>query len=111
MSILPIRGPARAYYQRLSGDYTKVASTGKLTLTASELAFRSRIGRDVTIALRDITGVRAQKIRRFHIGGTHAQLIVATAQGEIGFLLADPEGWADVVRGALAPERSADTPD
>lgn len=99
----PIRGPERAYYQRLSGQYSKVASNGALTLTASEVAFRSRIGRNITVALREITDVRTQKIRRFHIGGPDAQLVVATALGEIGFLLKDPEGWADAVRGQLAP--------
>jgi hypothetical protein len=36
--------------------------------------------------------VRAQKIRRFHIGGADAQFVVATGRGEIGFLLKDPEG-------------------
>jgi hypothetical protein len=46
-----------------------------------------------------ITDVRAQKIRRFHIGGADAQLVVVTALGEIGFILKDPEGWAEVVRG------------
>jgi hypothetical protein len=83
-----------------------VTSTGTLTLTASELSFRSRIGRDVTVAVSDITDVRAQKIRRSHIGGADAQLVVDTARGEIGFLLKDPEGWAEVVRGQLAPRRS-----
>jgi hypothetical protein len=82
-----------------------VASTGTLTLTASELAVRSRIGRDVTVAVSDITDVRAQEIRRFHIGGANAQLAVETARGEIGFLLKDPAGWAEVVRGQLAPRR------
>ena len=102
-----IRGPERAYYQRLSGNYSKVASTGSLTLTGSEVAFRSRIGRDVTVALAEITEVRAQKIRRFHIGGADAQLVVATALGEIGFLLKDPDGWAYAVRKQLAPDANA----
>jgi hypothetical protein len=105
----PIRGPERAYCQRLRGDYTKVASTGALTLTASELAFHSRIGRDVTVALRDITDVRAQRIRRFHIGGADAQLVIVTALGEIGFVVKDPEGWADIVRGQLALGRAPGT--
>jgi hypothetical protein len=97
----PIRGPERAYYQRLRGEFSKVASTGRLTLMTSELVFESRIGRDVTITLADITDVRAQKIRRFHIGGAGAQFVVATARGEIGFLLKDPEGWAEAVRGTV----------
>jgi hypothetical protein len=97
-----VRGPERAYYQRLSGGFSGMASNGSLTLTGSEVVFRSRIGRDVTVALRDITGVRAQRIKRFHIGGAGAQLVVATAQGEIGFLLEDPEGWADAVLAQLA---------
>ena len=32
-----VRGPQRAYYQRLCGDYSKVSSNGKLTLTETEL--------------------------------------------------------------------------
>lgn len=103
----PLRGPDRAYFQRLSGDYSKVASTGTLTLTASELAFDSRIGRDVTVALADIVDVRAQKIRRFHIGGADAQLVVQTSRGEIGFLLKDPEGWAEAVRAGLTAHARA----
>jgi hypothetical protein len=106
----PIRGPERAYYQRLTGEYSKVSSNGTLTLTTSELAFRSRIGRDVTVPVRDITDVRAQKIRRFHIGGADAQLVIVTALGEIGFLLKDPEGWAGVVHGQLASEPPGDPP-
>jgi hypothetical protein len=101
MANQPVRGPERAYYQRLSGQYSKVASNGRLTLTASELAFLSRIGRDVSVALSEVTDVRAQKIKRFHIGGADAQLVIATALGEIGFFVKDPEGWARAVRGQL----------
>jgi len=96
-----IRGPERAYYQRLAGAYSQVASNGALTLTATEVAFRSRIGSDVTIALRDVTGVRAQKIKRFHLGGADTQLVVATTRGEVGFLLKDPQGWVDVIQAQL----------
>jgi hypothetical protein len=51
--------------------------------------------------IRGGTDVRAQKIRRFHIGGADAQLIVETASGQIGFLIKDREGWAEMVQGRL----------
>jgi hypothetical protein len=97
----PIRGPERAYYQRLSGDYTIAASNGALSLTSAEIAFRTRFGRDVTVALGEVTDVRAQRFRQFHLFGADAQLVVATARGEIGFMLKDPQGWADAVRSQL----------
>ena len=104
----PIRGPERAYYQRLRGDYTVVASNGALTLTTSTVAFvanvvfRIRFGRDVTVALSEITDVRAQKLQRGYRYGADGRLVVTTKVGEIGFLLKDPEGWADAVRGQIS---------
>jgi len=106
----PIRGPERAYFQRLRGNYSKVSSTGTLTLTVSELAFNSRIGRELTVALADITAVHTQKIKRFHIGGADAQLVVETARGQIGFLLKDPEGWERDVVHLRAAQQPPDDP-
>jgi hypothetical protein len=97
----PLRGPERAYYQRLRGDFSKVASTGKLSLTPTDLVFDSTIGTDVTVPLRDVLDVRDQKIGRFHIGGHDSQLVIATRSGEIGFLLSDPAGWAGAVQAQL----------
>jgi hypothetical protein len=101
MTDQPLRGPERAYYQRLSGAYSKVASNGQLTLTASELAFRSRIARDLSVPLGEIADVRAQEIKRFHIGGADARLVIATAAGEVGFLVKDSEEWAGAVQAQL----------
>lgn len=103
-----LRGPERAYFQRLSGDYSKVSSNGKLTLTGTHVVFDSRIGTDVSVPLQDVTEVRDQKIRRFHIGGHDSQLVIATRSGEIGFLLKDPAGWADAIHAQL-PSARADT--
>jgi hypothetical protein len=97
----PLRGPERAYYQRLSGDYSKVASNGKLTLTATHVIFSSVIGASVSVPLRDVSDVRDQKIRRFHVGGHDSQLVIATRSGEIGFLLKDPAAWAGAIRAHL----------
>jgi hypothetical protein len=98
-----IRGPARAYYQRLTGDHSKVSSTGKLLLTATQLCFDSAIGTDVAVPLQDVVEVRDQKIRRFHVGGHDTQLVIATRSGEIGFLVADTAAWAAAVRVQLPP--------
>ncbi len=102
----PLRGPERAYYQRLAGEYSKVASTGRLLLTASRLAFTSSIGRDVAVPLEAVVDARDQKIRRFHIGGHSTQLVIATATGEIGFLVSDSAAWAAAVR-AACPQLSS----
>jgi hypothetical protein len=101
----PLRGPERAYCQRLAGDYSMVSSNGKLTLSATHLSFSSRIGVSVSVPLADVTEVRDQKIRRFHLAGHDSQLVIATRSGEIGFLVADPAGWAGAVRGQLAVAR------
>jgi hypothetical protein len=45
--------------------------------------------------------VRAQEIKRFHIGGADAQLVIATAAGEVGFLVKDSEEWAGAVQAQL----------
>ena len=97
-----LRGPERAYFQRLTGDYyTKVSSTGKLTLTATHVVFNSIIGASVSVPLADVAEVRDQKIRRFHVRGHDSQLVLATRSGEIGFLVADPAAWAGAIRGQL----------
>ncbi len=102
-----VRGPERAYYQRLRGyswhgGYTKVASNGELTLTTSAVVFRSRIGRVVTVALHEISDVRARAIGRSVIHApiyvARTQLVVSTTLGEVGFNVKDAEGWADAVR-------------
>ena len=96
-----LRGPERAYYQRLAGDYSKVSSNGKLTLTVTHLIFTSFIGASVSVPLADVAEVRDQKIRRFHVRGHDSQLVLATRSGEIGFLVADPAAWAGAIRGQL----------
>ena len=96
-----MRGPERAYYQRLAGDYAKVSSNGKLTLTATHVVFNSIIGASVWVPLADVAEVRDQKIRRFHVRGHDSQLVLATRSGEIGFLVADPAAWAGAIRGQL----------
>ena len=96
-----LRGPERAYYQRLAGDYSKVSSNGKLTLTMTHLIFTSFIGASVSVPLADVAEVRDQKIRRFHVRGHDSQLVLATRSGEIGFLVADPAAWAGAIRGQL----------
>lgn len=96
-----VRGPQGAYYQRLRGEFTKVASNGTLTLTQTQLVFQSRIGKGVTVPMADITDVRDQPIRRFHLMGHDTQLVIATQAGEIGFLLDDSAGWASTVRSQL----------
>lgn len=97
----PLRGPQRAYFQRLSGDYPKVSSTGRLTLTATHVVFSSVIGVSVSVPLTDVAQARDQEIRRFHVGGHDSQLVISTASGEIGFLLKDPAGWAAAIGGQL----------
>ena len=96
-----LRGPERAYYQRLAGAYSMVSSNGKLTLTVTHVVFDSIIGVDVSVPLADVAEVRDQKIRRFHLMGHDSQLVIATRAGEIGFLLADPAAWAGAIRGQL----------
>lgn len=96
-----LRGPERAYYQRLTGDYSRVSSNGKLTLTMTHVVFSSSIGAGVAVPLADVEDVRDQKIRRFHVGGHDSQLVIATQSGEIGFLVADPASWAGAIRGQL----------
>src|SRR5690349_1649323 len=90
----PLRGPDRAYYQRLAGDFSKVSSNGTLTLTATHLIFASRIGVSLTLPLADMQQVRDQEIRRFHLFGHDSQLVIQTRAGQAGFLLKDPAGWA-----------------
>jgi hypothetical protein len=97
----PLRGPERAYYQRLAGDYSKVSSNGKLALTRTHVIFSSVIGASVSVPLQDVADVRDQRIRRFHVAGHDSQLVIATRSGEIGFLLKDPAAWADAIRGQL----------
>src|SRR5215472_6899655 len=96
-----LRGPERAYYQRLAGDYSKVSSNGKLTLTVTHVVFNSVIDVDVSVPLQDVVEVRDQEIRRFHVRGHDSQLVIATRSGEIGFLVADPAAWASAIRGQL----------
>ena len=96
-----MRGPERAYYQRLAGDYSMVSSNGKLALTMTHLIFTSFIGASVSVPLADVAEVRDQKIRRFHVRGHDSQLVLATRSGEIGFLVADPAAWAGAIRGQL----------
>ena len=96
-----LRGPERAYYQRLAGDYSKVSSNGKLTLTATHVVFNSIIGASVSVPLADVAEVRDQQIRRFHVRGHDSQLVLATRSGEIGFLVADPAAWAGAIHGQL----------
>ena len=96
-----LRGPERAYYQRLAGDYSKVSSNGKLTLTGTHVVFDSVIGVDVAVPLQDVAEVRDQKIRRFHVAGHDSQLVIATRSGDIGFLVEDPAAWAGAIRGQL----------
>ena len=69
-----LRGPERAYYQRLAGDYSMVSSNGKLTLTVTHVVFTSFIGASVSVPLADVAEVRDQKIRRFHVRGHDSQL-------------------------------------
>ena len=111
-----VRGPERAYYQRLAGDYSQVSRNGKLTLTATHVLFTSVIGADAAVPLQDVHEVRNQKIRRFHVGGHDSQLVIATRSGEIGFLVADPAAWAGAIRDRLPaaerlPPRSPPIPD
>src|SRR5215469_7145367 len=101
-----LRGPERAYYQRLAGDYSKVSSNGKLTLTMTHVIFNSVIGVDVSVPLQDVVEARDQKIRRFHVRGHDSQLVIATRSGEIGFLVADPSAWAAAVQGQLPAGRT-----
>ena len=96
-----LRGPGRAYYQRLAGDYSKVSSNGKLTLTVTHVIFNSVIDVDVSVPLQDVVEVRDQEIRRFHVRGHDSQLVIATRSGEIGFLVTDPAAWAGTVQGQL----------
>jgi len=96
-----LRGPERAYYQRLAGDYSKVSSNGKLTLTGTHVVFDSVIGVDVAVPLEDVAEVRDQKIHRFHVAGHDSQLVIATRSGDIGFLVKDPAAWAGAIRGQL----------
>jgi hypothetical protein len=98
----PLRGPARAYYQRLAGDFSKVSSNGTLTLTATHLIFASRIGTSLTLPLADVQEVRDQEIRRFHLFGHDSQLVIQTRSGQAGFLLKDPAGWAAAVGSQLS---------
>ena len=97
----PLRGPERAYFQRLAGDYPPVSSNGRLTLTATHLIFTSVIGTDVSVPLRDVEAARQQQIRRFHRGGHDSQLVIATRSGQIGFLVSDPAAWAGAIRDQL----------
>jgi hypothetical protein len=101
-----LRGPERACYQRLAGDYSMVSSNGKLALTVTHVIFNSVIGVDVSVPLQDVVEVRDQKIRRFHLVGHDSQLVIATRSGEIGFLVADPAGWAGAIRGQLPTGRT-----
>ena len=101
-----LRGPERAYYQRLAGDYSMVSSNGKLTLTVTHVVFTSFIGASVSVPLGDVAEVRDQKIRRFHVRGHDSQLVVATRSGEIGFLVADPAAWASAIGGQLPAAES-----
>jgi hypothetical protein len=98
----PLRGPDRAYYQRLAGDFSKVSSNGTLTLTATHLIFASRIGTSLTLPLADVQQVRDQEIRRFHLFGHDSQLVIQTQPGQIGFLLKDPAGWAAAIGSQLS---------
>jgi hypothetical protein len=98
-----LRGPEGVYYQFRHGHFTKVSSNGSLTLTPTRLIFDSKIGRDVTVPMTEITDIRDEKVQRVHINGHDTQLIIATAAGEIGFILDDSSGWASAVRAQLGP--------
>ncbi len=93
-----LRGPERAYYQRLAGDFSQVSSKGQPALTVTHLTFDSVIGVDVAVPLQDVEQVPKQKIRRFHVGGHDNQLVIATRTGDIGFLVADPAAWVAAIR-------------
>lgn len=97
-----IRGPARAYYQRQSGDFPKVSSTGRLSLSAAVLSFQSSIGRDVTVPVAEIEAVREQQLPRARLGGATSQMVVSTAAGEIGFVMVDAADWTAAVSDQLA---------
>jgi hypothetical protein len=97
----PLRGPQRAYYQRLTGSYSTVSSNGQLMLTATHVVFDAVIGTGVAVPLADVAGARDQKIRRFHLGGHDRQLVIATRSGDIGFLLKEPAAWAGAISDQL----------
>jgi hypothetical protein len=97
----PLRGPEKAYFRRLAGGYSPVSSNGPLMLTATHLVFGSRIGRDVLAPLAEVQRAEERPIRRFRLGGHDRQLVVTTRSGTIGFLLADPGGWAAAIAGRL----------
>jgi hypothetical protein len=99
----PVRGPSSAYYQYFSGDFTRASKNGQLTLTTDNVVLGGAVGKDVVVPLADITEVSDQPIRRWRLYGHDSQLIIRTAYGQIGFLLADPAGWADAIRAQLGP--------
>jgi hypothetical protein len=88
-----VLGPETAVYRGGSGPYPRLKGKGLIVLTPRRLMFRILVGRDVEIRCADISGVReAKRFRGAFVGG-QMHLIVATAEGEVAFFVAENAAW------------------
>jgi hypothetical protein len=99
-----VLGPETAVYRGGSGPYPRLKGKGLIVLTPRRLMFRILVGRDVDIRCAEITGVReAKRFRGAFVGG-QMHLVVATADGEVAFFVADNAAWmAALARTAHVP--------
>ncbi len=100
----PIRGPERrALYMGGTGPYPRISSNGKLTLTETHVTFRSVIGPDVVVPLREIVAVdqtpAAGSITRPVPRRNH--LALTTHAGKIVIDVQDSAAWVDAVRAQI----------
>jgi hypothetical protein len=97
-----LRGPESALYRGGSGPYPRVKGNGFIALTRERLVFRIMVGKSVAVPLAEITGLREDKWFRGARTGGRVHLIVETAEGELGFFVADNAAWIAAIEAARA---------
>ena len=100
-----LRGPESGIYRGSTGGYPKVLGNGLIVLTAQRLLFRKLVGVGIDVALRDVTGVRTQKVFNGGVVGNRMHLVVSTRTGDVGYFVNDNEAWTAAINAALSPDR------
>ena len=90
-------GPARGNYCGGTGDFSRVANNGLLTLTTADLLIHPYLGHTITVPVAAITGVRVERSWNGRIVAGKQFLVVSTGHGEVGLFVPDLEGWKQAI--------------
>jgi hypothetical protein len=81
-----LRAPEKGSYRGATvPGYPVVKNAGLIALTPRRLIFRTLTGKSIEVPVDTITGVREATVFKGSVVGGQTHLIVATAEGEIGF--------------------------